>query len=96
MIEFHELAGVVIQADKILALARATGAAGQCQWKNQLPQAQRLEHGLVKNAIKRCGDGAILGHEPPGGVKDPQVMREPDLELGMACLDALVGHPVRS
>ena len=79
MIEFHELTRVVIEADKILTLARAGRAAGQCQWKNQPPQAQRFQDRLVEDPVERGGDGTVLGYEPPGRVKNSQVMRQTDL-----------------
>src|SRR5437660_8084202 len=94
MVEFDELPGVVIQANKILAVARAAGSAGPGQWKDQPSQSQRLQDRLVEDAIEGCGDGAVLGQEAPGRVKNAQMMGQSDLELRMPGLDALVRQPV--
>src|SRR2546423_5225359 len=94
-VKFYELARVVIEADKILAVARATGAAGQCQRKNQPPQAQRFQDRLVEDPVERGGDGSVLRHKPPGRGKNSPVMRQTDLDVLMPRLDALVRQPMR-
>ena len=71
MIELDELPGVIVQADKILALPWTTDFAVSTQWKDQAAFAQRSQHGLVEDASKRRGDGPVLRREPAGWVKDP-------------------------
>ena len=62
-VEFHQLSGVVVQPEEILARSRPAGVAGARERERQPALPERLQESVIENPIERRGHNPVLRRE---------------------------------